>query len=291
MIKPVSYHKKLEGKSNAHLITFNDGNDYVVKFFQSGFEKTLPNEWIGYCLARYLQLPVPYGRIVDIENDFRLEMMKKEQENTKPNDERNEQEDISSNGLLSPQEERKVATQTLSSDTRYQFASLYVPNCEDGHHVGKIHSLSNSSMMARIILFDYWLANRDRTRKNILFQQQEEGVYTLWAIDQAEILGSFNWEQADLEKLPNGIIKSAAHKMMARFIENENEFYQQLEFIQTMPILLIEEIVDMIPDEWGVSKEEKKAIVTTLLFRRDKVLPKLIRRFIQKVYQFMKKDN
>ena len=63
MIQPIAYRKKLEGKSNAHLITFNDGRDYVVKYFQPGFEKTLPNEWISYCLARYLGLPIPFARI------------------------------------------------------------------------------------------------------------------------------------------------------------------------------------------------------------------------------------
>ena len=70
MISPVSYIKKLEGKSNAHLITFNDGRDYVVKYFRTGFEKTLPNEWVAYCIARFLDLPVPYAQIVEIREEF-----------------------------------------------------------------------------------------------------------------------------------------------------------------------------------------------------------------------------
>ena len=70
MIEPIAYRKKLEGKSNAHLITFNDGRDYVVKYFQPGFEKTLANEWISYCLARYLGLPIPFAQFVEIPHDF-----------------------------------------------------------------------------------------------------------------------------------------------------------------------------------------------------------------------------
>jgi hypothetical protein len=79
--------------------------------------------------------------------------------------------------------------------------------------------------------------------------------------------------------------------MIASFIEREEEFDKQLEVIQTMPILLIEEIVNLIPDEWGVSKEERKAIVTTLLYRRHKVLPKLTKRIVRKIYQPLKVDN
>ncbi|MGM0902975.1 MAG: HipA family kinase [Bacillota bacterium] len=277
MIEPVAYHKKLEGKSNAHLISFSDGNDYVVKFFQPGFEKTLPNEWIGYCLARYLQMPVPYGRIVDIPSEF----LKKVQDEKK------------GEGAT------EVPDFSQLSDVPYQFASLYVADCVNGHEVADINAITNSASFANIILFDYWVGNQDRTRKNILFQAQElaqgqdqdQGIYHLWAIDHAEILGGFNWQLADLEGLSDGIVKSMAHKIMASFIESEEEFYKQLEVIQTIPILLIEEIVTLIPDEWGVSKEERKAIVTSLLYRRHKVLPKLIRRFIKKVYQPLKAEN
>ncbi|SEM55351.1 hypothetical protein SAMN05192533_103337 [Mesobacillus persicus] len=267
MIKPVRYHKKLEGKSNAHLITFDDGNDYVVKFYQPGCEKTLPNEWIGYCLARYLQLPVPFGRIVEIPEDF-LETCPQENRETEHKTERGERREIP-----------------------YQFASRYVPDCVDGHEVAEISKLTNSAMLARIILFDYWLWNRDRTRKNMLFEKENDGVFALWAIDQAEILGGFNWEQDDLESLPSGLIKSTAHKMMTSFIDSEEDFYEQLEVIQTMPILLMEEIVALIPEEWGVTKAERKSIVTTLLHRRHKVLPKQMRRFIHKIYRPLKEEK
>jgi len=179
----------------------------------------------------------------------------------------------------------------------------------DGHEVAELSGVTNNESLASIILFDYWLGNRDRTRKNILFQPQpkdtEEGCgeenpqelnkihehYHLWAIDHAEILGGFNWQLGDLEGLSNGLVKSTAHKIMASFIENEGEFYKQLEVIQTIPILLMEEIVALIPEEWGVSKEERKAIVTTLLYRRHKVLPKLLPRLLRKIYQPIKAEN
>jgi hypothetical protein len=251
MIKPVAYRRKLEGKSNAHLIAFDDGRDYVVKFLQEGFEKTLPNEWVAYCLARYLGLPVPFAMLVEIPEEFTA----------------------------------MIPDYNQFTPTQFQFASLYVPNCLDGHQVKDVSGIVNAESLAGIILLDYWLGNRDRTRKNILLEEDAKDIYHLWIIDQAEILGSYNWEISNLENLPRGLRKSAAQQLMAAFIENEEEFFEHLELIQTIPIFLIEEIVSTIPDDWMVTKEEKKAMVAMLLNRRKKVLPKLLPRFIKKVYR------
>lgn len=249
-MEPIAYRKRLEGKSNAHLITFNDGNDYVVKYFQPGFEKTLPNEWISYCLGRYLGLPIPFAKIVEIPKSF-----------------------------------SSLDTElTQMTDTQYQFASLYIPNCLDGHQVSTISQITNHQSLANIIVFDYWLYNGDRTRKNILLNEVSDQIYQLVAIDHAEIFGIYNWNLTDLEQLPTGLIKSATHELMAHFIDSEECFMKQLEVIQTIPIFLIEEIISMIPDEWMLTRLEKKEIVNTLLHRRKKVLPKVIHQFINKIY-------
>ncbi|MCM3569554.1 HipA family kinase [Neobacillus mesonae] len=250
-MNPVSYKQKLEGKSNAHLITFDDGKDYVVKFFQDGFEKSLPNEWVSYCLGRYLGLPIPFGKIIDIPKEFSAQ----------------------------------VPELADMSDVPYQFVSEYIPDCLNGHQASNICRINNQQTLAGIILFDYWLYNRDRTRKNILLREENEHAFRLWVIDHAEVFGGYAWEQAEIENLPADIIKSATHQLMALFIENEQDFFEQLELIQTIPILLIEEIVTLIPDEWNVSKEEKKAMVTALVTRRTKELPDIMKRFIKTVYR------
>ncbi|MGA9227964.1 MAG: HipA family kinase [Mesobacillus sp.] len=251
MINPVAYRRKLEGKSNSHLIAFDDGREYVVKFFQPGFERTLPNEWVSYCLARYLGLPIPFARLVEIPDEFTVKI---------------------------PELAQMVPTQ-------FQFASLFVPNCLDGHQVrGVVSGILNQETLAGIILFDYWMCNRDRTRKNILFQEDSQDVFQLWVIDHAEVLGSYDWQISNLENLPTGLRKSAAHRLMASFIENEEAFAEALELIQTIPIFLIEEIVSTIPDDWNVSKEEKKAMVNALVQHRTKILPKQMARIIKKVY-------
>ncbi|MDM5327235.1 HipA family kinase [Neobacillus sp. CF12] len=251
MIQPVAYKKTLEGKSNAHLITFNDGRDYVVKYFQPGFEKALANEWVAYCLARYLGLPIPFAKLVEIPQEFSSQY---------------------------PELSQMVQTQT-------QFASLYVPECFNGHQVTNVPAISNKESLAGVILFDYWMCNRDRTRKNIILCDNSTNSYNLWIIDHAEVFASYNWTLEDIESLPITILKSATHQIMAYFIENEQNFYEQLEIIQEIPIHLIEEIVAAIPDDWQVTNEERKAIVTALVTRRKRILKKLMERFIKRVYQ------
>ena len=257
MIHPLTYIKKLEGKSNSHLITFSDGRDYVVKYFQPGFEKTLPNEWVAYCLARYLGLPIPYAQIVQIPEAF-----------TEKNTE------FSNNNI-----------------SKYQFASLYIPNCLNGHQVVSLEKIINHESLAAIILFDYWLGNTDRTRKNILLQEQAPGMHYLRIIDHAEVFGTYNWVYEDLDQLPKRVMKSYTHQLMARFIGKEEDFAEPLELIQTIPILLIEEIVSLIPEDWNVSEEEKKGMVTILLRRRDKILRELMGSFLKKVYRPLHQQN
>lgn len=249
MIKPVQYQKKLEGKSNAHLITFDDGKDYVVKYFLPGFEKSLPNEWIAYCLARYIQLPIPFAQIIEIPPEFSSQF-----------------------------------PEPIQSTSKYQFASQYVPNCVNGHEVSGISQIVNDDELPSVILFDYWLSNGDRTRKNILLKEEEKGLYRLMVIDHAECFGSYNWTSFEIEELPAKIMKSATHQLMSHFIKEDSAFFVPLELIQTIPIFLIEEIVNLIPDDWQVTEIERKAIVNFLVKRRKKILPGILQKYIAKEY-------
>ncbi|WAA08643.1 HipA family kinase [Fervidibacillus albus] len=250
-MEPIRYKGKLEGKSNAHFITFNDGFDYIVKFSQIGFEKSLANEWISYCLARYMGLPIPYAKIVEIPDDFSASFLSPEQINL----------------------------------SKYQFASRYVPDCVNGHECPTPIHCENKETVPSMIVFDYWLFNRDRTRKNVLFQRKHGNVYRLWTIDHAEVFNSYRWTLDELNRLPKDeLLESATHRFLARFIDTEDGFSKAIEIMQKMPTLLIEDILELIPEDWNVSKEEKKGIVRQLIHRRKKIVPNLIDRFIEETY-------
>ena len=66
-------------------------------------------------------------------------------------------------------------------------------------------------------------------RVKIFFcMKTSENSYQLWAIDHAEVFGTYNWLLSDLEKLPVELIKSATHQLMACFIEDEKIFTETI---------------------------------------------------------------
>lgn len=245
------YKKLFESKTeNAHLIQLENGHDYVIKFYKPTENKALINEWIGYCLARFMGLPVPKAEQIQLPETFFNQLPNRK-------------------GIIY---------------TPHQFAVHYVPDCVNGHEttVGKI---VNGEDLAKIILFDYWLCNLDRTRKNILLKEKSDRVFFLYSIDQAEIFGSNAWTCDSLQTLPDTLLKSATHKMMASFIPNEQTFKEQLEIIQTIPTQFLEELFSFIPADWPLTELEKEAALQVLNIRRFQVLPKLIPLFIKNIYR------
>ncbi|WP_342744924.1 HipA family kinase [Fredinandcohnia onubensis] len=250
-IQPTKYHQLYEGKSNnAHLISFDNGKQYIVKFFKEGQDKVLFNEWVGYSIARYLQLPVPPSRFVQIPESFYSE--------------------------LTGGQFVKV--------TNTQFAIEYIPNCQNAHDLTSPNVI-NRSQLAGIIIMDYWLYNLDRTRKNVLFKETPEGNHMLYIIDHADLFGSYAWDSSNLSTYCRKLMKSATHELIASFIPDEKDFYDQLSIIQSIPIHLLNEIVAFTPEDWGVTEDDKKRVVDYLVCRRDMVLSKLIRDFIKSRYR------
>jgi hypothetical protein len=143
----------------------------------------------------------------------------------------------------------------------------------------------NTSDLAKIIIFDYWLCNTDRTRKNIILQEKSPGTYVLSVIDHAEIFGSFSWTAHDLQQLPQKLLKSATHQMMASFIKEEEIFWEEMKRVQTIPTQLLEEIFAFIPADWNLSADDRLEIINVLNIRRHKILPKVMRKFIKTIYR------
>ncbi|RBW69957.1 HipA family kinase [Bacillus taeanensis] len=255
MIQPITYLKLYDSK-NAHLISFDDGNEYIVKFFQPDEPKILCNEWIGYCFARFLGLPIPPAKIVQIPKDFY----------------------------------EKMPTFSHLKYTPHQFASLYIPNCRNGHQTSITH-IRNTNHLAAIILLDYWIYNTDRTKKNILLKEHKEDTHYLYIIDHAKAFGSTRWSLLDLSHLKQKVIKSATHSLMASFIIDEKDFKEQVKIIQSIPRLMIEEIVSFIPADWELLADEREALIDILVYRRDKVLPYLVHKFIKDVYWPLHKES
>ncbi|ARK29710.1 HipA family kinase [Halalkalibacter krulwichiae] len=248
MIIAKHYKARLDSKKkNVHVITFDDGKDYAVKFSLPNHSKALVNEWLGYCLARYLQLPVLPSQIIEISKDFYQTIPE-----------------------LQP-----------IPYSKHHFASLYKAHYVNASSVLAIDSICNKEQLPGIITFDYWISNLDRTRKNILLKEkQKKQKYELYIINHAEAFGSTSWNALDLHSLSTNLIESCTHQMLARFIDNKQLFKEQITTIQSIPSLLIEEILSLMPDEWQLAKEERKELCKALRFRSHNILPKLIETFI-----------
>lgn len=59
-----------KGGSNAHFFLCDDGNEYLVKFVDSGQTKTAINELVGGSLALKLNLPTPNTVLVNVSQDI-----------------------------------------------------------------------------------------------------------------------------------------------------------------------------------------------------------------------------
>ncbi|WP_461200760.1 HipA family kinase [Anoxybacillus sp. TBDG-1] len=232
-------------KHNSHLVTFDDGKKYVVKCYDTTKPKALINEWLAYQIAKYMHLPVPHARLVSLPH------------------------------TLLP-----IPDKTTVIKMKTQFASAYIEG-KNAHEIA-IENMKNTSQLASVIVFDYWLYNRDRTRKNVIIEQNGTDQ-TLWIIDHADICGSFAWTVERLKQLPQTPIDSKMHRIMASFTTIQ-QFEQAIAVIQTMPTLLIEEMMKHMPEDWPMTEEEKKQLVHTLVYRRDHLVPRLIRKFCKQLW-------
>ena len=70
MIRIVQAHRELSGASAAWFVTCDDGKDYAVKFYDDLNDNTIINEYVCNKLANLLELPIPRGEIIQVENDM-----------------------------------------------------------------------------------------------------------------------------------------------------------------------------------------------------------------------------
>ncbi|MDP5276419.1 HipA family kinase [Chengkuizengella axinellae] len=242
------YKMPLQSKSNhVHLVFFDNQSDYAVNFLHATEEKTLVNQWIAYCIGRYMELPIPKAEIVEMPTSFLHDI---------PN------------------------LNSYTQQNAKQLAVFFLENCISIDEE-KTYSISNQGDFAKTIVFDYWLCNTNRTNHNVWLQEITPGIYKYWMMDHSEIFASLSWTAEDLTKLPENVLNNNTHKTMASLITNEKEFAKQIELIQTIPTLLLEEILSLIPEEWNISTKEKEAVVKALNHRRYEIVPNIINQFIQ----------
>jgi hypothetical protein len=245
-----------KGVSSPRLMEFNDRYLYVVKFKNNpkGL-RVLVNEFVAGELARLLELPVAPFKVVQFSS-----------------------KEKHSNSLRSLHD----------TNSGHQFCSQFIP-----HSFGlpknppPKHLISNRKDIVGLIFFDYWIANKDRHRNNILLKPLPNGTYYVYLIDHSHCFpGNYLWTKQSLQKGPKKLKSRLVHHWVASLLEDRYELEECIKKIMSIPKEKIAHIIFSIPEDWEVSPDERAALYHYLI-KTQKLMPKIARYVCKTYYPFL----
>lgn len=225
-----------EGGSLPALAEADDGFNYVLKFKGAGQrEKALIAELIGGELARRVGFKVPEIVFANLDAAFG-----------------NSEGDEEIQDLLKSSQGLNLALHFLSKALTFDPGASHV----------------DEELASRIVWFDAWITNVDRTFRNtnMLIWNRE-----LWLIDHgASLVFHHSWENWEKHALsPFSMVKDHVLLPRASALEKADEAMKQI-----ITSELIDEIVQMVPDEWILASrdtetaEEAKEVYASFLKMR-----------------------
>ncbi|WP_340023933.1 HipA family kinase [Paenibacillus sp. FSL K6-1096] len=249
MIRGEKYFKPIQsGFSRPHLILCTDGQFYILKLRSNPQgNMVLVNEIISYRLALLLDLPVPKGEVILLEEHF-----------------------ISQTPQL----------QTANAQAGLHFGSLFIPDSVNLTHGTDLSRVDNIVKAADIILFDYWVNNNDRhlfngASTNLLVTNS--GTPHLWMIDQANILNGPHWDEHSIIAHQPYISTywGEVYQKFVPYLDQEFPFKNSLPNYENLNSSVLTEVVSDLPQEWGFPAQSGHALVNYLLSRLT-LLPRAI---------------
>jgi len=178
------------------------------------------------------------------------------------------------------------------------FGSLYLPNTIDVNNslVPSFRDpifrkkLNNKQDFLKIALFDIWLANEDRNHNNfnLLLYASPEQLNFLYAIDHVDIFNSsyLNYGITDITE-EDSIIKTEIAKILfgneRKLTEIVDDLIKKFYLCTAECYNNLDEILDLIPESWGINKRELRRKIVRNLFVPDWTSKCIenFRRFIQ----------
>ncbi|MBD0381571.1 HipA family kinase [Paenibacillus sedimenti] len=251
-LTPVKYLETLS-KGQAHLFLFSDGIRYAVKCKrQSSRTRELVNEFVVTRLGQLLSLPVVPFEIVNMSEKQIQHIPEKFSSKYKPGK---------------------------------QFANLFIDNCIDLSW-GPFHptkkDIKNHRVLAGIFVFDHWVHNADRTKSNILLERLPKGKYDIHMIDHGKCFpGAYKWNKETLQMRTPFNKDSVVHIWTVGMLNDLSILSSYIEQILALQEASIEEVIRDIPEDWDVSLQDRKALVTYLKEQK--------KTFPDSVYKFAKK--
>lgn len=256
---PVKYVQAIKERG-PHVILFNDGKEYVVKWKSSSTrKKEVVNEYVVSRLATLLSLPVIPFELVYITKEF---IEKTPELNSGKDDYR----------------------------SGYHYGCLFIENSIvfadlTDASPSKLEVI-NRDGLAGMILFDQWVYNSDRNINNLLLEPLENGTYFAHMIDHGRCFpGRYKWSSQTLCQKPEYRVYNHVYRWCFTLLDNPEPLISSVQKIVSLPNESILEIIQSIPEEWEVSEEEKEALYQYLV-RQKSHLPN-IAAFLCKVIPMM----
>lgn len=247
LVDIVEINNKLgNGSTHPYVVWCNDGNKYVAKFpGNPEREKSLVNEFICSKLCSYLELPIMPYELINVRLDnYKQEML---------------EDDI-------------LLLEGTAFGTIYDDRLVLVLNSDS------IKKTMNHNDAVKILIFDLLIGNNDRNRGNLMINSNSK---ELIMIDHTHI---FNigvvwdeWQLARLETEPfdtSRLNRFNYVNLINSFVFN-SAFYNELDDFIDKVKSITEEIVEIfledLPEDWNISSNEKKAIVSFVVNRFHRV--------------------
>ena len=232
--------------SRPKIFECDDGNRYVIKFHGQPFQsKMAANEFLGFQLAKILDLPVPTGVLLTVPN------------------------------TIIPAGQQHQGT--------LHFGSLFDPEANPASLVDFASLANNHNCYPGVIAFDHWILNDDRygNRGNLLIAKGSDSKYNIIIIDHGNAFSGPDWNPTtisnflDISPLPINQTAAINYQPMLRRIASLDDFLPLFDKIEAIAEDEIDQCMTEIPIDW-VNVVERNAIKDFLLQRKNKVRPALL---------------
>jgi len=247
-IEASSYFKRLSIGSTAPFIAMVQSQGYVCKLFEEDLGNLhLINEYVCYHLARILELPVPEANLIRFSEEIIMS-----------------NDDLSNRNIKS----------TLA------FGSQLINKVQTNINPPLLDKCSNTEVIPTLVLFDQIILNGDRATNdgNLLFNTKTTELIVIdhsHVFEHGTIWNSISLKQVEDQLLVRNFDKKY-YRMLNRYINGFNPFARTIENLAKINERVVNEIVNSIPEEWGLDSANSQALISFILHRLD-LVPQILK--------------
>lgn len=251
--------RKMRGGAQSHLIAASDGRYYVVKFRNNPqHRRVLINEAVASVLLRYLEIPAPEIRVIEVGAAFLR---------------------------ANPEVCVQLGDRRIPVDAGWHFGSCY-PGDPDRVAVydfipdALLKCVLNLRDFIGILAFDKWTANADG-RQAVFFRSVvsewspqrtiAHDAFVAYMIDQGFAFNGPHWE------FPDAPLQGLYHRpLVYESVSSQADFEPWLERIVHLPADVLDDALKSVPLQWMDGEEDELERLLEQLYRRRSRVPDLL---------------